>query len=129
MQYVRFDHLNSDTRDIPDGKVFTIYRQLKGDEQQQWAFGIRINGTFSISAWKSTNVGPDEIRKSMAQVKRVRDYGWSNSGSLSKDDWGDKEKVFHCLYCKEQTMNPSKPCVCRGLILQAPALSGMGFEM
>ena len=128
MKYCRYDHLEKDAKDLPDGEVFVIHAQKKEGKKDLslWAFAIKIKKRFSISKWKEDNVTQEEVQKCMEQVLFVKRTGWSNTGSTQKDEFGDLQNVYECLYCGSSTFENERPCVCR-TYGDAPALSSLGF--
>lgn len=109
MQYVKVSNIVKETKDIPDGEVFTVYT-----DDNKWCFGIKINKEFSLSTPKDTNVSEEEVKKSMKQVLYAKENGWSRLQEEGIDDYGEKGRIYHCLYCHTEAINPEAPCSCRG---------------
>lgn len=110
MNYVRYEHIQSDSRMIPDGEVFTVYRQIKND----WAFAMKINNQFTLTRFQDQNVDKGGVRKAREQILFCKHYGWSYTGQKTwNTDVDDMEAEFMCMYCKKTTYDTSKPCECR----------------
>lgn len=108
MKYIRYASINKDSKDIPDGEIFTVF------ENNMWAFAIRINNEYSLSSWKEDGVSIDEIKKSMKQVLYAKENGWSRTDEEQFDDMWEKKRLFKCLYCGSETLEVEGPCACRG---------------
>lgn len=112
MQYVRYSHIKSDSHNIPDAEIFTVYRE----DTQQWAFGMRINRNYTLTRFQDQRVDADGVLKAKKQIMFCKTYGWSY---LGKKAWNievdDYEHEFMCLYCKKTTFDTSDPCPCRNI--------------
>lgn len=110
MDYVRYEYIKSDTAHIPDAVVFTVYRR----DAQTWAFGMRINGQYTLTRFQDQNVDEGGIRQAKKQILFCKHYGWSYTGQKTFNTEIDElEPEFTCLYCKRTTYNTSEPCPCR----------------
>jgi len=110
MQYVPLDKINYESKDIPDGEIFTVYTK-----DEKWAFAIRINGEYSISKLQDAKEeSPKRIKDAYAQVMYAKLNGWSNTGEKRVDEAGEYQRLFRCLYCRSETIDVEGPCNCRG---------------
>ena len=113
MKYARLGHIRKDAQDYADSEIFTVIRET----DQFWAFAMRINNTFTLTRFQSNNVDVDGVRNSKKQIMRCKKYGWSYTGTKSREDQFDFEEdskpFFQCLYCKQTTFDISSPCLCR----------------
>ena len=111
MKYCRHEHIIADTKDVPDATVFTCYRSKDGT----WAFGMRINGVYTLTPFLSQDVDKDRVLKAKKQIMFCRDYGWSYMGRKAMNPLVDEEEhEFMCLYCRKVAFDTSDPCPCRG---------------
>jgi hypothetical protein len=109
MQYVRYNYIKSDSHDIPDAEVFTVYR-----ENGTWAFAMRINNQFTLTRFQDNNVDADGVRAVKKQILFCKNYGWSYTGQKTwNTEHDDHEAEFSCMYCKRTTYDTSQPCPCR----------------
>lgn len=110
MQYVPLEKISYESREIPDGEVFTVFTK-----DEKWAFAIRVNGEFTISKLQdSKDENPKRIKDAYAQVMYAKNNGWSNTGERRIDDTGEELRLFRCMYCKKETLDVEGPCECRG---------------
>jgi hypothetical protein len=110
MDYVRYEYIKSDSKDIPDAQVFVVYRKEEGT----WAFAMRINGQFTLTKFQSQDTDAGGVKQAKKQILFCKTYGWSY---LGKKTWNtevdDYEAEFLCLYCRRTTYDISSPCPCR----------------
>ena len=110
MQYVSFEKINKDGKDVKEGEIFTVFKK-----DQSWAFCMRIGKDYTLSTFKSDKASAVEVKKSMQQIQFAKKNGWSGTGIKDFDEDGAISKVYHCLYCRAFTMEVEGPCACRGI--------------
>ena len=110
MKYCRHESIVTDTKGIPDAEIFTVYR----NKDSTWAFGMRINGVFTLTPFISQDAEPDRVFKAKKQIMFAKTYGWSYMGRKAwNTEVDDHEHEFMCLYCRAISFDTSQPCVCR----------------
>jgi len=118
MEYVRAEHIVTDTLDYPDGKIFVVYRKY----DEKWAFGMKIGKTYTKTQYMDQRVDRQGIEKAYKKVLYAKNYGWSYTGTKEVnpefDDYDNPDPVFMCMYCKNTTFDISQPCKCRNKTTQ-----------
>lgn len=110
MNYVRHEHILSDSKDIPDEQVFVVYRE----KDNMWAFAFKVRGRFTLSQFQPDNANKEKVKHSQKQIMFCKTYGWSYTGQrLMNDDSFQVDPLFMCMYCQNTSFDTSKPCVCR----------------
>ncbi len=126
MKNCRAAFIKQDAKDFQDGEIFVVHAEAPASaflitekKPDFWAFAFKHKGKFTLSTWKPDNVGMDEVMKSKNQILYCKKNGWSNSGELRMDSVGERQKLYSCIYCGNESCEPDevhKPCKCRGII-------------
>lgn len=117
MRYVDSKRIEKESKDIPDGEIFTIYfddGNTRGATEKGWSFAMRVNEEMTVTKPLPTDATPEQVKKAMGQIKYAKENGWSGTSEMGMDDIGARGRIYRCLYCKAESVGVDGPCPCRG---------------
>lgn len=109
MRYVRADRISKDSKDVEDGQIFTVY-----NAENKWCLAMKMKGEFTLSQWNDEHASQKQVKEAMSQIKYAKKNGWSRLQEEGLDEYGETGRIFKCLYCGAEEVQPEHPCDCRG---------------
>ncbi len=110
MIYVDAKRITQDSKDIPDGEIFTVY----SDGEGKVSFAMKMKGEFTLSIPIGNDATKKDVMLAYKQVLYAKENGWSRIQEEGIDETGEKGRIYHCLYCNNQEIEPEQACQCRG---------------